>query len=322
VSLARGIAATAAAITLAVLAAAPTPAAAEAGCPGAGGGFRGVASAQTLERLNSIDALTRPRPTGSAAQDAYIDWIGQRMRAIAGVDTHALRYQLERWRSFGAALSSGGSGLPLAGPVPYSRPAPGGVTAPLAFVAAGEPITPATAAGRLLVVEDPLDTYPYAVFFPGALGIAGYEPLGLDPDDPYARDSRSESTYMAAAEAAGAAGVLIAKDLPRRQIRGFYRPYGGRSWSLPGAFVGARQAQQLHRIAARGGSATLTLHAGYTPDSTRTLLADLPGARRGAGKLVVASHTDGTNALWDNGPVAMIAIARYLGRLPRRCRPR
>jgi hypothetical protein len=42
-----------------------------------------------------------------------------------------------------------------------------------------------------------------------------------------------------------------------------------------------------------------------------------PGRRR----VVVETHSDGVNALWDNGSVPILAIARYFAALPRKCRP-
>jgi hypothetical protein len=41
-----------------------------------------------------------------------------------------------------------------------------------------------------------------------------------------------------------------------------------------------------------------------------------------AQRIVIDSHTDGTNAVEDNGPVAMVAMARYMAGLPAECRPR
>jgi hypothetical protein len=37
---------------------------------------------------------------------------------------------------------------------------------------------------------------------------------------------------------------------------------------------------------------------------------------------VVQSHTDGMNAVWDNGPVAMVEMADYFAHLGKECRPR
>ena len=67
-------------------------------------------------------------------------------------------------------------------------------------------------------------------------------------------------------------------------------------------------------------TASITVNARSRRATTRTLLATLPGQSRE--KIVIESHTDGMNAVWDNGPVAMVAMARYLARLPLDCRPR
>ena len=39
------------------------------------------------------------------------------------------------------------------------------------------------------------------------------------------------------------------------------------------------------------------------------LIATLPGGS--SERLVVASHTDGMNAVWDNGPISMLALAKH-----------
>ena len=277
------------------------------------------ASSAQLRQLNAKEAGFGARPTASANQDEFIHWIEREVKDVRGVKTKSLGYDVDRWDSRSASLAVAGSDIPLAGPIPYSAAAPAGVTAPVSYVAAGESINAANAAGRIVVVEDALETYPASVFYPGALGIDGYTPRGLEPDEPYSRDSRNEAAYLRAAQAAGAVGLIIAKDLPRDQIAGFYRPYNGTHWSLPGAFVGADEGARLKDAAAAGQSATLTAQSAFTPATTRTLMATLPGP--GKGRFVVESHTDGMNAVWDNGPVAMIAMLAYLAELPKRCRP-
>jgi hypothetical protein len=67
-------------------------------------------------------------------------------------------------------------------------------------------------------------------------------------------------------------------------------------------------------------SARLVLHSGYRLIDTPTIRATIAG--QSPQRIVVDSHTDGTNAVEDNGPVAMVAMARYIARLPRACRPR
>jgi hypothetical protein len=123
------------------------------------------------------------------------------------------------------------------------------------------------------------------------------------------------------AAAAGAAGLLFVKELPRRQLLGHYEPYEGTQWSVAGAFLGAEEGQLLADAIADGpASARLSLRARVTPVVTPTILATIPG--QSEERIVIDSHTDGTNAVEDNGPVAMVAMARYLASLPMACRPR
>jgi hypothetical protein len=217
--------------------------------------------------------------------------------------------------------------LPVASPVPYSRPtAAGGVGAPLVSIPDAQPITAANAAGRIVVRDAPPGSVPLGVFAPGALGFALYDPHHtIDPSATFEGDFPNYDARvhdLRDAGTAGAAGVIFLKDLPRAQLRGHFEPYEGRAWTVPGVFLGADEAQALTAAlqADPGARATLTLRARRPRVTTRTLLATLPG--RSARRLVIESHTDGTNAVEDNGPVAILALARSLARLPRACRPR
>lgn len=249
------------------------------------------ASAATLRELTAVQARLGVRATASTNHRRWVDWIERRMRKIDGVRMRSVRYRIRRWDHRGTTLSMEGGPLAVAGPIPYSRPTDArGVTASLAYLPPGQAITAASAAGRI-VVRDRL--------------------AGSGKEDP----------ELEAAAAAGAAGLLFVKDLPRRQIRGFYRPYRGIHWEVPGAYLGADEGQRIKDALAAGGEvrATLAVRAAVRPAATRMLLATLPGA--GRRRFVVESHTDGVNAVWDNGSVAMLAMARYLARLPRACRP-
>jgi hypothetical protein len=103
-------------------------------------------------------------------------------------------------------------------------------------------------------------------------------------------------------------------------VRGQYAPYEGIHWRLPAVYVGVDEGQTLEKLAAAGGAAHLDLSASDTRAPTRTLIGTLPGTS--AERIVVESHTDGMNAIWDNGPIAILAIARHFASLPPECRPR
>jgi hypothetical protein len=53
---------------------------------------------------------------------------------------------------------------------------------------------------------------------------------------------------------------------------------------------------------------------------TPSIIATIAG--QSPQRIVIDSHTDGTNAVEDNGPIAMVEMARYFAALPMECRPR
>jgi hypothetical protein len=282
------------------------------------------ASQAQLLRLAERQQSFGVRPTGSQSQNDYIDWLEDEVGAIAGIRTSSLSYDVDRYDSLTTGLSADGRSVPVAGSVPFARSTgPGGVTAPIVYLPSGTNITAANAAGKIVVRDIPLQSVPNALFYPPLLGWAVYDPgLTINLLGSQTLEVPAQANVdIAAASTAGAAGVLMVSQIPREQLDGIYAPYEGQSLPLPGAYLGVDEGEALKSaIAARTlSSATLTVDAAFTPTTTRTLLATLPGGDDK--KIVVESHTDGVSALWDNGPLTMIEMARALAALPVECRP-
>jgi hypothetical protein len=279
--------ATAAALTL--------PAAASAaGCPRSTdvGDF---ASERTLKSMNKRQADFGARPTGSDAQAGFVEWIEDELDEIPGLSTKSEPIRLTRWDAKSATLTVSGAPLEIAAPVPYSKATgTSGVTAPLTRLEADAPITRENASGKIVVLDRPNGT-----------------PLN-QPED------------IRAASDAGAVAVLFAIDLPKEQIKNIYRPYEGVSWRIPAAYIGADESQAIQNSLAGivPAQATFTLTATTRPATTRQLTARLRGGSAKRPRLIVQSHTDGVNALWDNGPLVILAMARHFADLPAKCRPR
>jgi hypothetical protein len=271
------------------------------------------ASAATLKKMDAFEGSLGARPTASPAQNRFIDWLEQQMDAIPGVKSRSLPYRVQRWDASKVALALDGVDTPIASGVPYAKPTgAAGVTAPVVVIPADRPITAAEAAGKIVVRDSLPGSVPYSVFAKGVLGVGG----SFDASGTFTRDFLGPvAPDLEAAAAAGAAGLILVRDVPRDQAD-FLAPYEGTEWGVPAVYVGADQAAAMKAAT----TATLTVDAQMTPATTRTVIATVPG--RSAQKLVVESHTDGANALWDNGPIAMVAMARYLAKLPLACRPR
>lgn len=304
------------------------PAAAEAApCPRVANPA-GLAGTAKLKQWNRAIDDFGVRDTGSRNHVRYVDWLERRFDAIPGVSVGSLRYRFHRWlpRSASLRVTLGGQQRTLqpAGPVPYSKPAAAsGPAAPLVYLPSGTEISAANAAGKLVVRDLIGGELPNSIFELVSWSI--FDPKNtLDPNGVYKRDwlNGQPAVDMAAAGEAGAAGVLFVHEFPRSEIPGHYRPYEGIHWKVPALHLGVDEGEEVKQAIAAGsaGSARIVLDAQTTRGaSTRTLVAKLagPGRRR----VVVETHSDGVNALWDNGSVPMLAIARYFAELPRRCRP-
>lgn len=125
---------------------------------------------------------------------------------------------------------------------------------------------------------------------------------------------------MRAAAAGGARAVVFAHGFPHEQVDGQYAPYEGLRWPVPALQVGVDEGARLKSLAREGGTARVRLTSTTKRVRTRMLLAELEGLSEE--KVVVQSHTDGMNAVWDNGPVAMVEIAEWFARMGKGCRPR
>jgi hypothetical protein len=288
-------------------------------------------SAAQLEQMNAFLGPLGARPTGGPGQATYIRWIRRNLKAIPGVRTSELKFRIHRWSASRARLTMRVGGrttpLPVADAIPYSKPTGRrGVTAPLVVVPPGTAIDTANASGKIVVREADAGSVPNADFLLPVVSWTTYDPNHtIDPSANFKGDFIAYLDRIADlknAAAAGAKGLLFVKNLPRRQIVGHYEPYEGLAWGVPGMFLGADQGKRITDAIAAGQhpSARIEVRARFRPVTTPTVIATVPGAS--PQRLVIDSHTDGTNAAEDNGPVAMVAMARYFAALPAQCRPR
>ncbi|HEX4563806.1 MAG TPA: hypothetical protein VH115_05065, partial [Solirubrobacteraceae bacterium] len=287
--------------------------------------------AAKLREMNAPLAALGVRPTGSAAQNSYISWIRKQLGTVPGAQISEERFTINRW-SHGPMelqLEAGETTtpVPVAAPVPYAQPTTSdGVSGPVVEIPDSEAITAANAAGRIVLRPAPAGSVPnYDFFLPVVIWLV-YDPQAtIDPTQTFFGDFINYNARVADlrdAAAAGAKAILFVKELPASQLTNHYEPYEGTPWKVPAVYLGADEGKQIADAIASGANvrARLVLHASYRSVETPTIRALIGGESRQ--RIVVDSHTDGTNAVEDNGPIAMVAIARYLATLPSECRPR
>jgi hypothetical protein len=285
-------------------------------------------SADELYALNEKMASYGARATGSPQHRRWVRALQERLAKLPGVQLEHVDYPINRWTETKVALrvrANGGTAekLRVAGPVPYAKPAPkGGIAAPLVYVPTGTPVAKADVRGKIVVRDAVMTSIPNAALT--ALQWFTYDPGGgllAQIAESYERENNAVRVAdMLDAGAAGAAGVIFLRPFPSDQVAGEYAPYEGIQWPVPSLFAGADEAARIRQLAQQGGTARITLEAQVKRVNTRMLLATLPGLSDE--KLVVQSHTDGMNAVWDNGPVAMAEMAEYFASIGKQCRPR
>jgi hypothetical protein len=293
------------------------------------------ATASEMRALTARLAAFGLRSPASPQHRRELAWLEHELRAVPGMKVRSDPYPIDRWqplpkahgvpgrdlaRAGGLTVLVGGvtKVVPVAGAVPFTEPtSPSGRPGELVSIPDGVAITAANAKGKIVVREVPKTSTPYNVFpvighfiAPGFPDTGSYERPYASPLDPTLID----------AGAAGAAGVVFLWDVPTAQVRGYWDPHTGTRFHVSAVYAGNEQAAAIERAAAQGRTASVVVRAKWDTATTRNLFGRLSGRTRE--RIVVNSHTDGVTWVQENGPVGVLALARYLGGLPRACRNR
>ena len=244
--------------------------------------------------------------------------------------------------------------VPLTYYYPYSgQTPPGGVTGrlvDLGFYPAGNPVVSgyteafwAPARGGIALVRTAPPVFPLDLaqtvtggYVPGrisavaAIEYAAYAAAQVNP----VFQGLFEPVPLLDAKNAGVRGVVVAwTGLPDGEVVNQYNPFttsypaasGLPSPGDPGCpavWVGDPAGTELAGLAAGGqASATLVLTADITAGAaTETIWGWLEGSGDTGEHIIINTHTDGPNAVEENGGLGLLALARHLAALPSRNR--
>ncbi len=257
-----------------------------------------------------------PRLTGNPAHLAFIDHIATELRSM---DLEVLEdvQRFTRWEVRSSALASIGGNeeaheLPIASEYPYSASTgPGGVTGRIIHGGAvGDKLPDIDLEGAILYLDAPAPTLPFGDYY---ADVRRYGSLREFP----AEVTQASGQIVSApglenfAERGIKAVVFGWTNVSEEQAKGQYIPFNRSLQPIPGLWVGPAAAARLKLLAGRDAEIRLTLDADLVPAAqSRTLYTLVPGA---SDKLiVVTTHTDGPNAVEENGALAMLAMVRSL----------
>ena len=264
-----------------------------------------------------------PKYTGNAAHRTFVDFLESHLKS-AGLDVSRDHFTLPRWEAHRWELSAKPvSGAPVKIPVssyfPYSGRTPAsGVTAKLVHAGtAPSQINFSDLEGKIALVDCPSSVRRYREWYaPWALYPSN---LTLPVLDRWATLPAIGSMEggLGAFKKAGAVGIIAAwTDLSDADAADQYAPFGRAFQNIPCLYVGRPSGSKLRNMAQSSCDATLVLEADITSDSpTDTLVAIVPGSSSDE-VIIVNTHTDGPNATEENGGLGLIALAKYLAKIP------
>ena len=277
----------------------------------------------------SLEALNQggvPRFTGNAAHRKLVDMLHDDLQQ-AGLevarDSYTFpRWEVRRWGLAAIAKNGGATDLPTTFYYPHSGETdPAGITAQIAYVGkissdgSSKPDVSGALKGKIVFVDYeivPTDYnswyHPWG-FYPSAVTI----PPKADGLGSYPHDGWSLKPY----KDAGAVGVVIGwTNVSDEQATGQNWPFGQPLQGIPALLVGREAGAKIRSLARDRGQLRLTLEADVFQNSgTDSIVATLPGASSDE-VIIVHTHTDGPNAIQENGGVPLVALARYFSKIP------
>ena len=276
------------------------------------------------EKVNWLRELG-PRETGNPEHVRFVNWIGEQLASL-GLQVHRDSHGFDRWsvpvKGSRTALTihSSGAGsltIPVASAYPYSgRTGSSGVTGPLQLVTCARRWK--DSAGKIAVIEVPHPNIPVKLL----LDNVGHLPAdAIDFPDTYRHPVVSARVFgpdLAAAKAARAMGVVaVWKGLTVAQAADQYVPFTFPYRNIPAVWVAGENGEQLLDSARQGARATLTLDATLSPSATTDTVWTVVEGEITNESVLVVTHTDGGNAVEENGAVGVLELARMFATGPR-----
>ena len=255
-----------------------------------------------------------PRMTGSPAHLEFVQFIADELEAM-GLPVQEDIQRFPRWhadRSAIAPMDDRSDPIEVASEYPYSASTgPDGIVAPLMYGGTvGDDLPDADLQGSILYLDAPVPPLRFGQYY---TDVKPYGALQEFPEE--VTQASGQIVYAPGLEEyarRGAKAVIFGwTNVSEEQARGQYIPFNRPPQPIPGLWVGPGASSRLRGLANSRGDIRLTLDATLSPDArSRTVYALVPGASDRI--VIVTTHTDGPNAIEENGPLPMLAMARDL----------
>lgn len=266
---------------------------------------------KAIESMNACGV----RLTGSAAHNRFIGELKREIHEM-GLETYTDPYFFNRWEMREASLAlhteEGDAALPISSVFPYSGETPEeGLRAPLIHVNEKH-VGFLGAKDKIAVVNiDELDFLPSTLAF----HIRNKQPETASIPEEYngpVATAFVNFPFLQTAKLAGCRAVIcIWRKMSDAMVEGQYLPFILKYQGIPAVWVNSSTGDKLMAAEKQGAEVTLKLTANKEENArTESFYVILPGKNRSEA-ILVNSHTDGTNCIEENGPIAMLSLLKY-----------
>ncbi len=267
------------------------------------------------------------RHTGSVIHRRYLKTVEKQFKAH-GLDVKRYPTPLKYWDARRWSLRVKDSrGRIHRIPVAYYRPYSGetsaqGITSGVVDVRTGQPSDYEATNVRGKIVLADLTIPEVTTTALGPLTLFAKDPAPDDED--YSRmPSQGIAPDLALARQNGAVAMIDIIDRSPSEVRGQFYPHQQIYAGLPALHLDRMQGAKLRALMAAGPvTATLVLTAIKKDSVVDYMSAELPGSGALDGAILVLTHSDGQNAVEENGVPAVMSMLEYFTSLPQKCRPR
>ncbi|KAL8393926.1 hypothetical protein RB595_003621 [Gaeumannomyces hyphopodioides] len=281
-------------------------------------------SQQWLGLKGESDYLAKlgSRRTASETHNQLIQHIQGQLESLGlHVYTNTWHFSYDNLSSLNPGrLTIGCRPITVSSTVPYSGHTPDdGVEGPLiSLVGTGHPPSWADAAGGIAVME--IANPPFTNTSTALPLWPGSPPWPDEYTGVPSTPANGLVTNLTAARDAGVRAIVYVWDnISDGLAAGLYAPFHNPFFGIPAVYTSGEAARAVRAAAAANRTAKVTLPGRLVPDTpTRNIWVVVPGTEVRNESVIINTHTDGTNAVEENGHIAMLAYARSLARAPPR----
>jgi hypothetical protein len=281
------------------------------------------------EKWTHAMAALGPRITCGQAHRKWITYLANAVSAM-GLQVRRYPVPVRYWEATAWSLevtdrAGRVTPIPVANYVPYAgETSAEGITGQLADLGLGaaENYANRDVTGKVVLVDK---------IFPGDRSVRDYigpliaaYPPDLDAGHlslvgrPASGGGNNISALLATAKAQSASAAIVVLDLPPEAAARQFTPHQQREISFPSLSLDRIQGARLRRLMAEGPITTKVVLQATRDDGAMVdyVVAKLPGNGKYKGAVCLLTHTDGQNAIEENGGPALLAIAKHFSSVP------